>query len=205
MRQQNVAAAIDAFTSVGELARHINDRRFDYIAVSNLALLEFSRGDVERAIQLGRQAVDGSRRLLQRDRLPRSLHNLAAYLLAADRLGEARPLAEEALPLLRGEADTVHRLASLQMWSLIAALEGRYPEAARLIGWVDTAYDRASGPRNPWEQQSYERLLSLLGARLSGSELAAHAAEAVGWDAAEAMDFAFNRIVRARIAADVSG
>ncbi|HEY2595764.1 MAG TPA: tetratricopeptide repeat protein, partial [Chloroflexota bacterium] len=159
VRQQNVTEAIDAFTSVAELARQIDDRLFDYIAVSNLALLEFSRGDVERAVQLGREALDGSRRLLQRDRVPYSLHNLAAYLLAADRLGEARPLAEEALALLRGQVNEVHLLASLQMWALIAALEGRHPEAARLISWVDAAYERAGGSRNPWEQESYERLL----------------------------------------------
>lgn len=197
MRQQNVAEAIKAFTSVAELARQIDDRRLDYIAMTNLALLEFSRGGVERAIQLGREALDDSRRLLQDDRVPRSLHNLAAYLLAADRLGEARPLAQEALSLLRGPADAVHRLASLQMWSLIAALEGRYLEAARLIGWVDGAYEQAGGARNPWEQQSYERLLSLLRARLPASELAALAGEGAGWDAAEVMDFAFERIVGA--------
>ncbi len=204
MRRNNVAEAVAAFTSVAELARQIDDRRFDYIAVSNLALLEFSRGDVERAIQLGREALDDSRSLLQSDRVPRSLHNLAAYLLADDRLTEARPLAEEALSLLRGQADELHRLANLQMWALIAALEGRYPEAAQLIGWVDAAHERAGGARNPWEQQSYESLLSLLGARFTQNELAARATEAVGWDAAEVMDFVFDRIVGARAEADAS-
>jgi len=202
MRRNNLAEAIVAFTSVAELARQIDDRRFDYIAVSNLALLEFSRGDIERAIQLGREALDDSRTLLQSDRVPRSLHNLAAYLLAAGRLSEARPLAEEALSLLRDQADEVHRLANLQMWSLIAALEGRYPEAARLIGWVDAAHAQTGGARNPWEQQSYETLLSLLKARFSLSELAARAAETDGWDAAEVTNYAFDRIVGARADAD---
>jgi predicted ATPase len=204
MRQHNVPQAIEAFTSVADLARQINDRRFDYIALSNLALLEFTRGDVQRAIQLGREAVAGSRALLQRDRLPRSLHNLAAYLLAANRLDEARPLAEEALSLLGGQTDAVHQIANLQMWALIAALEGRYLEGARLAGWVDAAYARAGSWRNPWEGESYERLLSLLRARLSEEELNVRAAEAAGWEAGEAMRFALDRIVRAKAGADVS-
>jgi len=197
-REGNIAEAIDDFRSASELARQLKDRQSEHVAVDNLALLEFTRGDVERAIQLSREAVHGSRNLLQRDRIPRSLHNLAAYLLAADRLDEARPVAEEALSLFRGQADTVHELGSLQMWSLIAALEGRPSEAARLIGWVDAAYERAGGPRNPWEQRSYERLLSLLRARLTEVELSALAAEGARWDENEAMNFAFDRIVHIR-------
>jgi tetratricopeptide (TPR) repeat protein len=205
IRQHNFAEAIDAFTSAAELARQINDRRFDYVAVSNLALLEFSRGDVERAIKLGREALEGSRRLLQRDRVPHSLHNLAVYLLAADRLGEARPLAEEALSLLRGQTDSGHWLANLQMWALMAALEGRHREAARLIGWVDAAYKRAGGSRNPWEQESYERLLALLRTPLTGDELAALVALGSRWDADEAMNFAFDRIVHMHGGASPTG
>jgi predicted ATPase/DNA-binding winged helix-turn-helix (wHTH) protein len=194
-REGNIAEAIARFNSANELARQLKDRQSEHLAVANLALLEFTRGDVERAIQLGQEAVNSSRTLLQRDRIPRALHNLAAYLLAADRLGEARPVAEETLSLLRGQADMVHRLVSLQMWSLIAALEGRCLEAARLIGWVDAAYARSGGPRNPWEQRSYERLLLLLKPRLTDAERGALAAEGARWDLDEAMTFAFDRIV----------
>ena len=195
MHQQNFTEACDSFKSVAELARQARHRRLECVAVANLALLEFTRGDVERAIELGREALNGRRSLPQRHRIPQALHNLAAYLLAADRPGEARPVAEEALSLLRGQAEAIDRLANLQMWSLIAALEGRYADAARLIGWVDAAYERAGSRRNPWEQQSYERLLSLLRVPFAESELSARTAEAVGWDAAEAMSFAFDRIV----------
>jgi predicted ATPase/DNA-binding winged helix-turn-helix (wHTH) protein len=195
-RQQNVTEAIDNFRSVTELAKQLKDARWEHVAVSNLAVLEFSRGDVERAIQLGREAVIGARSLSQRSRLPRALHNLAAYLLAADGLAEARTVAEEALSLLRGQADSMTTLANLQMWSLIAALEAQCNEAAQLIGWVDATYERAGSQRNSWERRSYERLLSLLGARLSEGEMSSLAAEGARLDAAEAANFAFDRIVR---------
>jgi hypothetical protein len=87
-------------------------------------------------------------------------------------------------------------LANLQMWSLIAALEAQRTEAAQLVGWVDATYERAGWQRNPWERRSYERLLSLLGARLSEGEMSSLAAEGARWDAAEAANFAFDRIVR---------
>jgi predicted ATPase/DNA-binding winged helix-turn-helix (wHTH) protein len=196
IRQQNVTEAIDNFRSVTELAKQLKDARWEHVAVGNLAVLEFSRGDVERAIQLGREAVIGARSLRQRNRLPRALHNLAAYLLAVDRLGEARTVAEEALPLLRGQVDSMAMLANLQMWSLIAALEVQCTEAAQLVGWVDATYERAGWQRNPWERRSYERLLSLLKARLSEAEMSTLAAEGACWDTAEAVNFAFDRIVR---------
>jgi predicted ATPase/DNA-binding winged helix-turn-helix (wHTH) protein len=195
--QQNVAEAIDNFRSATQLAGQLKDERFEHLAIVNLAVLEFSRGDVERAIQLGRESLSGARRLLQRgDRVSRALHNLAAFLIAANRLGEARPVAEEAFSLLRGQANAAGRLTILQMWALIAAMEEQYPEASRLVGWVDAAYERTGGQRNPWEQRSNERLLSLLGARLSEGEMSTLAAEGARWDATEAFNFAFDRIVR---------
>jgi hypothetical protein len=87
-------------------------------------------------------------------------------------------------------------LANLQMWSLIAALEVQCTEAAQLVGWVDATYERAGWQRNPWERRSYERLLSLLKARLSEAEMSTLAAEGACWDTAEAVNFAFDRIVR---------
>ncbi len=193
MHQQDFAGAIEDFSLVKELGRRLRDTRDQQIAVHNVALAEFCRGHVDRAIELAREAVSGARDIWFR---PRALHNLAAYLIAAGRLVEARPVAEEALSG-RSEADSLTRL-SLQAWALIAALEGRYSEAAQLIGWVDAAYRAAGEGRNPWEQRSYERLLSILEAPFTEDERNRFAAEGAAWAAPQALNFAFDHVIRAR-------
>ncbi len=196
IEQRDLPAAIDHYRALREMAPQLKDSRTELLALGNLAVLEFTRGDVERAIELGREAVSVARGSTFPGHLPVTLHNLAAFSLAADRLPEARPAAEEALSLVRGPAMSVTLFMSAQMWALIATMEGRHGEAARLIGWVDAAYASASAARNSWEQTSYERLQALLAAQLSPEEILTLAAEGARWDAEQAVSFAFDRIVR---------
>jgi predicted ATPase/DNA-binding winged helix-turn-helix (wHTH) protein/Flp pilus assembly protein TadD len=194
--EQNFAEAIEDFNLVSGLAIELEDRRFEHLASTNLSMIEFSRGDVERAIELGRKAVSSARNVRQSYLLPPALHNVAAYLLSANRLGDARPFAEEALSRLRGQEPSPTQRTCLQMWALIAALEGKYPESARIIGWVDGAYGQSGGARARFEQQSYERLLALLSARLSDGEMEALAAEGARWSFEQAVNLTFERVVR---------
>ena len=195
--EQSFAVAIEAFSLAGELAVELEDPRFEHLALLNMSVLEFSRGDVERAIELGRKAVASARDVRQRYFLPRALHNMAAYLLSADRLGDARPFAEEALSRLQGEEPSLNLRMCLQMWALIAALEEAFPQSARLIAWVDAAYGQSGSTRNRWEQRSYERLLALLRSHLAQGEIEALAAEGTRWGPGQAVNFTFERIVRA--------
>jgi hypothetical protein len=82
------------------------------------------------------------------------------------------------------------------MWALIAALEGEYPASARIVGWVDAAYAQSGDPRPLGEQQSYERLMALLEAHLVQEETNTLAAQGARWSPAQAVHFAFERIVR---------
>jgi predicted ATPase/DNA-binding winged helix-turn-helix (wHTH) protein len=195
--EQNFAVAVGNLSLAAELARQLKNVRREQSARNNLALVEFSRGDVERAIQLGQESVSRCRPLPHRSLLEEALENLAIFLVAADRLSEARPVAEEALSLQRGRGVSVRLLRNLQLWALIAALEGQGPDGARLIGWVDAAYERMDVPRDLWETQNFERLLSLLRARLPETDLTALAAESAAWGVDGVVNFTFERIVAA--------
>jgi predicted ATPase/DNA-binding winged helix-turn-helix (wHTH) protein len=194
--ERNFAEAIADYALVSELAIELQDTRFEYLASSNMSVLEFLRGNIERAIELGRKSVSTARNVRQIFFLPRALNNLTAYLLWADRLADARPFAEEALSRLQGQEPSLSLRLCLQMWALIAALEAKYPDSARIIGWVDAAYGQGGGTRSHGEQQSYERLLALLRAHFAEDEVKALAAEGAGWSPAQAVNFAFERIVR---------
>jgi predicted ATPase/DNA-binding winged helix-turn-helix (wHTH) protein len=191
-RDQDVAEVERRFLSVLEIARHIGDARLEIRALVNLALLRFARGDVEGAIELGWESVPAPGRVPDQY-LARASDNLAAYLIAADRAREARPVAKQALDHFK--PGTLDVMQNLQKWALIAALEGRHQEAARLIGWVNARYAGTNRERNVWEQRSYERLLFLFKSRLTEGELSELAAEGGSWDEARAIDFTIKRIV----------
>lgn len=194
---QNLAEAVDYLSLAAELAGQLKNVRRAQGTKVNLALVEFSRGNIERAIEIGQDTVGGSRPLPHRVYIEAALENLSTFLLAADRIGEARTVAEEALAIVRGKVVSVVTLRRLQQWALIAALEGQDPDAARLIGWVDAAYQRMGGAtRNFWEASDYDRILSQLRVRLSDGELSAFAAEGARWDAEGAMNFTFDHIIR---------
>jgi predicted ATPase len=194
--ERNFAQAIEDFAAIATLAAKLGDALLEARNLMSLALLEFSQGDIERAIELGRQSLASSRLVRFNVRLPLALHNLAAYLVAADRMGEARALAEEALLLLRSLVNSPMLRVNLQMWALIGATEGCYAEAAQLIGWVDAAFAFADAGRLGGEQQSYERLLALLAAHLSDDALHALFAEGARWSPEQAVNFALQRVVR---------
>ena len=202
--QQKFEEAVDDHTLAMGLARQLKDKLREQLAMGNLALAEFSRGDTERAIEIGREAIRLSRPLPDRRKLALALENLAMYLLAADRLAEARAVAVEGLSLLPSRTESIVLLRHLQQWALIAALEGQSIDAARLIGWVNVNYERRDIRRNQWEITSYERLLSQLRSRLPEAELNAFTGEGARWDADRAVTFTFDRIIHSGARADAS-
>ena len=196
MYEGDFSGAVDSLRISVALARQLKDSRREEAAVSNLALAEFSRGDTDQAIETGREAVTLGRLFPNDPQCADALENLAMYLVAADRLSEARPVAEEALSLAPVRAESTVLLRRLQQWALIAALDGEAADAARLIGWVDAAYRRTDVPRNQWEAKSYDRLRSKLSSRLGEAELSALAVDGSRWDADWAVNFTFDRIIR---------
>ena len=192
--QEHFPEAVDDNRAMLDLAAQLGDPLLEHSVLMHLSLLAFARGESERAIALGRDFVLSARRLRQPRHVREALDNLIAYLLAADRLEEARPVAEEALLLLRDQAETGIIIRHLEKWALIAALEGRRREAARLIGWVDAALARVGGRRIVWGPKSYALILSLLGEVLADEERTELMMEGSRWSAAEAVAFTVDRI-----------
>jgi predicted ATPase/DNA-binding winged helix-turn-helix (wHTH) protein len=177
-----------------QLARDLRSQS-ESLCLLNLAVLEFSLGDVEHAIERGREAVACARATPGRRFLGPALENLAAYLLARGSPEEARRVAEEAFSHLgKNDSPTV---LSLQVWAVLAAFEGRLTQAAQLIGFVDAERVRKGQPRQPSEQRLYDELMRRLEAGLPLDDLQARKAEGAFWSEAKAIDFTFIRLVSA--------
>ena len=193
--ERNFEEAVDNLNSAAELARRLGSLRREQLAQIDLASAECARGDLKRAIEIGWETVRRSRTLPHRVYVEIALENLASFLVMANRLREARPVAEEALSLVRDQTDSIVLLRNLQQWALIAALEGQDLNAARLIGWVNAAYTHKKVERSGWEAHNHELLVSTLRARMTENELSALAAEGAAWDVTHATDFTFDRII----------
>jgi predicted ATPase/DNA-binding winged helix-turn-helix (wHTH) protein len=203
MYERDYSGAVEYLRSALALSRQLKDTQREVPALANLALAEYSRGDLVRAIDLGQEAISLSRSLPYHPQLSSSLENLAMYLVAADRLTEARQAAEEAFSLAQFGPQPATLLRHLQQWAQIAALEGYCADAARLIGWVDAAYVRERVTRTIWKANDYEDLISHLKSRLSDEELSVLAAEGARWDADRAVSFTLERIIHGRPAPDL--
>jgi hypothetical protein len=196
-REGKNAEAADHLSLAATLARQLKTARAERAAMSNLAQVESDLGNTERAIEIGWEIVRRTRLLpYPIFYMEIGLENLSNYLVDAERLNEARPVAAEALSLVRRRPVSVNLLRVLQLWVRIATMEGQDADASRLLGWIDAAYVGLALERNIWETQHLEHLLSQLGSRLSEAELSDLAAEGARWDTDRAVSFTFDRIVR---------
>ena len=89
--------------------------------------------------------------------------------MAADELAEAEHTGQEALALMRLENYAAWLFDPL---GLLAALRGRWWEAAWLLGHGDAAREADRIPREPTEAMAYERAMALLRTELGDERLA---------------------------------
>ena len=177
-----------------ELARAVKDVSRESYVLMNLAEVEFVLGSVDRAIERARDAVRGLRSTERRSFLVLGLISLGSYLILHGDLTEARSVAEEALSAANEEGGFVVRVC-LQQWALLGALDGRYGEAAQLLGFVDEGYATSGDVRQPNAREIHDRLLKLLTAELPSADLRAHAAQGARWSEAEAVAFAVDHVL----------
>lgn len=177
-----------------DLARALKDPVWEHNILANLAEADFAAGDVDRAIEHTREAVQGLRGADRRSYLEWILFNLAAYLTARGDLGEARAVAAEALTLACREGGYVVRVA-LQLWALLGALDGQCEAAARLAGFVDASVAASDEIRQPIDQQIYDRLMSLLALALSDERRRCIVAEGAGWTEQQAVEYVRERLL----------
>jgi tetratricopeptide (TPR) repeat protein len=137
----------------------------------NLAEAEFQAGDIESALQLGRDAIDVLRANNMWVALAGALGNHSAYLVALSRYEEARSTAREALALARDAEFGAYVAWALQHLAAIAALRGSdgsverlddLRSAARILGFVDARFAQLESPRQYTEQQEYDKILPVL-------------------------------------------
>lgn len=190
----DIAEARICFTRALDLARALKDPVWEYNIQANLAEADFAGGDVDRAVERAREAADWLRNADRRSYLEWILLNLAAFLTARGDLAEARDVAEEALSLACREGGYVVRVA-VQVWALLAALDGKIHEAVQLIGFVDAAVAASGETRQPVEQQGHDRLMQLLEAALPKAHRSQAAAEGAGWSEAQAVEFVREAVI----------
>ena len=127
-------------------------------SLANLIDAELSAGEVQAAVRTGTALVaqlQGTRGELA---LAYARLNLTAALLALDEAGQARAHAEAGWP-------RAPRFDLQPYWAvylaLLAALEGRPRDAARLAGYADAGYARREDQRESNEAQAFERATTL--------------------------------------------
>jgi len=146
------------------VARRLGDGRG--MATAQIAAAEhaFAAGDVADAIRQVKSLLTGDH--YNRRQRTLALGNLTAYLLAANRVADARATALEALQEARALDWRAAVVRVIEHLALIAALSGAREQAARLLGYTVAFYESGTATREFTEMSSYDRLSAELGTAL---------------------------------------
>ncbi|HTA37882.1 MAG TPA: hypothetical protein VK760_02340, partial [Candidatus Acidoferrales bacterium] len=170
------AGDIDRSRSLFDEAEPLVRRSGDRAALARLQVIRaellFASGDVAQALTCVREAG-----IIYRERrnelwLGATLLNEAAYLIAENDLAAAWGAAREVLELAQQHEDPLTAAVAIGHLARVAA-EGDQASAARLLGYVNSAYARAGSLREPTEQRGYDRALELIRAALPEDRVAA--------------------------------
>ncbi len=171
------------------VARLINDTNYEGAIYQYRAELEFRSKNLEQAIEFGRYAVDCMRRASWPVFLAAALSNFTSYLLAAQRIQDARHCAGEAMALAT-DVGGFAVLISLLHWAFIGAMDGDLVAAAKLTGFVEAKFAAQSCERGFTELYIQEKLNTTLQMALPDPEIGAYKIEGSVWSEGEAVAFA---------------
>lgn len=173
------------------------ERAASHIAL-NLGEADFIAGRAESALSLAREALNAYRSLDDRASMLFALNNVAAYLCAMHRTGEAAGCAREAIAIGREagvEVGVVWALQHLVAATVQGSKDGdarteskRF--AARLLGFVDEWIAQRGIEREYTEQREYEYLRWTLSGLLGDDEAEALLGEGSSWEIGKAMEIA---------------
>src|SRR5580658_3277232 len=183
--QKLPSEAMHYFGLARDLARLLGDSLREYIVVLNIGELEFGEGAIDRAIERASEAVRGLDPAPGTYRL-RPIVNLATYEALAGNARNARKAAKGVLPLVAAEGGHWLRLY-LQVWAFLAADDGRYVDAARLLGFIEAQFVRIGEIREAAEQQLYDRLLRKLSENLTPGSIEVWRSEGAAWSETQAV------------------
>jgi tetratricopeptide (TPR) repeat protein len=160
-----------------------------------LAEAEFQSGDPGKALKLITEALASDRARDDKYAIVYDLCNSAAYLIALERIDEARSIAGEALSLaLKTHEPWSITLAVQHIAAIVLRQDARL--AAQLLGFVDGRIAEVSGRRDFTEQREYDFALALLRESLPADELAALLSDGSSWPAERAIAAASSVAVR---------
>lgn len=155
--QEQLAINREAENPVAELAAMNNVASMELLLGQTEAALEHARAAITRFEALGAGADAGYQQWI-----------VMIALMLLDRLAEAADAGRTARVLLLHEGDEYRLLAAL---ALLAALQGRIADAARIIGHDDANLGRTGGVVRPVAALLRARLDPLLAAALPAPEL----------------------------------
>ena len=166
------------------LMRAIGDERGMASGDITLAEIRYAMGEVDGAVKALRDLIDSGR--ANRRQMTVALGNMTAYLLAQNRIVEARFALIEGLREARavGHAASLARL--VEHAALIAALAGDLSRAARLLGYGAAFYAKGEASREYTEDVTLARADALIAAGLAAEDRALEAAVGARWSPAQA-------------------
>ncbi|MCW5631836.1 MAG: hypothetical protein KIT17_00725 [Rubrivivax sp.] len=138
-------------------------------ARANLADAALMAGDVDEAIEAGRQALAEAQALDLSELTGVTAANLCAAFLAAGRLEEARAAAAEAVQPVWRSGQGAYLSNHL---ALLGALCGHAAEAAQLLGYADAYCAAHHEGRQPNEAHLAEQAATAAATALGAAELA---------------------------------
>jgi predicted ATPase/DNA-binding XRE family transcriptional regulator len=164
----------------------------------NLAGDEARAGDADAALRLANDAVATLRGLNRLHDVMNGLIELASYLIALERYGEAREAATEALDLALERRWSAGLLVSVQHLAAVAALDplqharadDARARAARLLGFVDTRLSAAGITRDYVEEHECDEVRAALRDHFEPHELTELLAEGAVLSQARAIELA---------------
>ncbi len=187
--------AVRYFRMATDVARLLEDPLREHLVTLNLGELEFALGALDRAIERAREAIRGLAGTPLQYRV-RPIINLSTYLaLQGDAVG-ARDAATTALGIAADQGGYWLRLCVL-CWAFLADSEGRSPEAAQLLGFVDAQFARHKEARQAPEQLLTNRIVNSLEGKMSPDSLQVWLGEGAEWTETQAA-----KVIRARLLAE---
>jgi hypothetical protein len=151
------------------LCESVGAERLRLVVAGNLTEFALERGDIDGSVEAGRALIADLRDSTHSDVQAFVLGLMVAALTFRGDLHEALVTARRATPLLR-EEDMLFDL--FDYLALRAALAGRLPDAARIIGYSDAAHLAANRPREPIGERAVGSANRLLQDALAEDEIA---------------------------------
>lgn len=176
VRQGDEERAEACFRAALDAGRTLDDKRLKALSLRGLAYVATSKGDLKRALSLIEESVSLAREA--------NKWNLATSVAALGRIkriqgdyDSAARSSRESLLLRRELGEKYGVSQSLAELAMVAALQARPRQAARLFGAAEALRETLSTPLWPIERDRYEHAVAVAREALGKEEFAAAWAE----------------------------